>query len=913
MSQDVLATVKKYLAEGGKSISITPDIATAFGPAIGNAVAQIFSGGIDVNGANFSLTGDSAVATISGEGSKAPLVQSIKVVAVFTATSDDVTLNFTGTLQSTVLLSDAWPSELNFFPFNQLALTGGNLKLDVDPKATTLDLVITPTVSFEGQPLGTGLLEVSYDGKTLGYVGGFMATGSWTPFKDFPVLSSLTISGEFGAFFATIDASDLSAFSGFPFPPTSIGAGLTVIGLLELDGGLSAIKNFLPDATKLELTAIIPQDGGTSKASIVADISQPATNNAFVLSDFNLAWKSTSATSGSIALTVAATVNISRSESLIIAGAGIFNYGTTPSLELSLQLTAKGGWLHPFGIPNLTILTVAFAITLAEDDGLTILMAGTIEIGTGQPQPVLLTAGAGFADFEVPDFIAAELSAEHKDAVVTLGQLITDFLPVLDFNKFPLLSDITFTDLQFWAVANQVTILGKTYNPGIGASGEIAFFGYTLDFGFNLITTPSTAVQAKGVLSYKGGPIVITGGGITWLTISSADGKSGAAACIDTTGGDYCSGIAGVPNAYFAINARVELLGLVGVSVVALATKDVFELDMDLAAGGIFSEKLHVLFKPSTNDFAASIDTDFSPPDIKLGPWGIIPEFTIPTPKMSICLGLGTVIPSAPICQDLYMPGSAPYFHFDLHFSFVGISFDIAVSLDINEVTNALNDFGSFIVKWLAGNAKLVLDFILESAELLTKLLLQILTDIADLVAYVAGLVAKQLGILFEDAYKLAGEIWDALQEACAVVTGNDAMGSSQMLVANTSGGVTAMTVSSGIMPAVRTVPAVLSDLMGTPQGDALLFHYYSHREEAEQILRRNQNVRHASDEIMRKHRETNEFASGIYLPLAIDLIRNTATVASPDFQASAEAVIDGLEPYREKTYDELLVLIHAE
>ena len=76
------------------------------------------------------------------------------------------------------------------------------------------------------------MLEVSYDGKTLGYVGGFMATGSWTPFKDFPVLSSLTISGEFGAFFATIDASDLSAFSGFPFPPTSIGAGLAGIGLL---------------------------------------------------------------------------------------------------------------------------------------------------------------------------------------------------------------------------------------------------------------------------------------------------------------------------------------------------------------------------------------------------------------------------------------------------------------------------------------------------------------------------------------------------------------------------------------------------------------------------------------------------------------------------------------------------------
>ncbi|UWZ85518.1 hypothetical protein [Occallatibacter riparius] len=910
MAVDVLAIVKKYLASDGKSISITPDISSVFGPAIGNAVTQLFSGGINVNGANFSLTGDSAVATISGEGSKAPLVQSVKVVAVFTATENDVTLNFTGTLQSTVLLSDAWPSQLNFFPFNQLALTGGGLKLDVDPGATTIDMVVTPTISFENNPLGTGLLEVSYDGATLGFVGGFMVTGSWTPFSDFPVLSGLTISGEFGAFFASVDATDLSAFSGFPFPPEEVSAGLTVIGLLELDGALSPIKDFLPD-TKLELTAIVPKDGGLSKASVKADLSEGASTNAFAFNDFSLEWQSTSADSGSISLSVTCTVNISSKESFVITGAGTFIYGTTPSLELSLQLTAEGGWLHPFGIPNLTIQTVAFAFTLNEE-GIGIAMAGTIEIGTGQTNPVLLTAGAGFLDFEVPDYVAAELSAEQKDQSVTLGQLITDFLPVLDFNSFPLLKDITFKDLQFWAIANTVKILGKTYNPGIGCSGEISFFGYTLDFGFNLITSPTTAVQAMGIISYNGGPIVISGGGITWLTISSADGTSGASACIDTSGSGYCNSIASQPGAYFAINAKVTLLGLVGVSIVALATKDVFEFDMDLGAGGIFSEQIHVLFQPSSGGFAGSLDADFSPPDITLGPWGVIPQFTIPTPKLSVCLGLGTIVPSSPICQDQYMPTSAPYFHFDLHFSFVGIDFDLTVSLDVNQVTNALSDFGSFIVNWLANNAKLVLDFILQSAELLTKLLLQIIEGIVDLVSYVAGLVAQQLGILFEDAYKLAGEIWDGLQEACAVVTGNDAMGASSSMVTAT-GHMTAMAaVPSGIHPAVHTVPAVLSDLMNTPKGDALLFHYYSHREEAERILRYNTNVRLVSDDILRMYRGTPEFAAGKYLPLAIDIIRTTAAAASPDFQASAKEVIEGLEPYRDKTYDELLEIIHA-
>jgi hypothetical protein len=146
-------------------------------------------------------------------------------------------------------------------------------------------------------------------------------------------------------------------------------------------------------------------------------------------------------------------------------------------------------------------------------------------------------------------------------------------------------------------------------------------------------------------------------------------------------------------------------------------------------------------------------------------------------------------------------------------------------------------------------------------------------------------------------------------------VTGKEAMGSSRMLAAETSVGVTAMAVvmPTGIQPAFRQVPAVLSDLMGTRQGDALLFHYYYHRGEAETILRRDVEVRESSDELMRRYRETPQYASGVYLPLVIDLIRTTATVASPDFQESAKEVLAELEPHRDKTYDQLLELIHSE
>ena len=50
MSQDVLAVLQQYLTNGGKSINVPPAISNAFGSAIGTAIQELFSGGIQVNG-----------------------------------------------------------------------------------------------------------------------------------------------------------------------------------------------------------------------------------------------------------------------------------------------------------------------------------------------------------------------------------------------------------------------------------------------------------------------------------------------------------------------------------------------------------------------------------------------------------------------------------------------------------------------------------------------------------------------------------------------------------------------------------------------------------------------------------------------------------------------------------------------
>lgn len=899
MSQDVLATLQQYLAGDGKSINVPPAISNAFGTAIGTAIQELFSGGIQVNGANFALTGTSATATISGTGSAAPLLQQIQVTATFTATSDDVTLAFSGSIQSNIPISDAWPSELNFYPFNAVTLTAGNLNLNVDPGASTFDLSISATVSFENATLGTGLFEVTYDGTSLGYLGGVIVSGTWTPFSDIPVLSSLSITSEIGTFFSTITASDLSAFSGFPFVPESVDPGLTIIAMIKLDGTLEPIQSILPAGSELQLTAIVPEDGGLQKASVAADLAFPATNNAFQFNDLSLAWQSTSADSGTITLSATATVNISASDTFVITGSGTFTYGTSPSLSVELDLKAPGGWLHPFGIPNLAILEVAVSLTLS-DEGIGVALAGQILIGTqGQGQPVVLTAGAGFLDFEVPDYVAAELSAQNPDASVSLSELINDFIPSLP-SDMPLLNSITFTDLQFWAVAAPVTILGKSYSPGIGASGTISFFGYELDFGFNLITSPETAIQAKGVISYNGGPIVITGGGITWLTISSADGLSGASACIDTTGGSYCNSMSGIQNAYFAINAKVTLLGLVSASIVAVASKSIFNMELSLSAGGIFTENLSVGFDPSSGAFNAAVQTGFNPPSISFPSIGPIPSFSISLPSVNLSLALGTVMPSVSPFSNGWMPSSAPYFYFDFAFSFYGIDLDFSISLDINQVTAALNDFGSWLVNWIFSNASMVLDFILKSAELLTKLLLQLLTDIVDLVKYVAQQVANFLGMAFEEAYKLAGDIWDGLQDACSVITGDDAMGSSSsfMLAAETG---------SSIAPAFTPIPVVLADLTESSNGQAVLFHYYENREEFDRILHADAAVRARANAAMSTKAKSPRAAEEAPLTLILDLIKSAAPAGSEEFQKTAQLLVSGLEPHADKNYRQLL------
>lgn len=887
MPVDVKGTLQGYLVNGGTGINIPSTIGNSFGSAIGTAIEQLFSGSIQLNGATFALTGDSATAKITGTGSAAPVLSAWDVTATFTASQNAVQLGLMAGFQSSWAVSNAW-SVLNTYPFTSLTVSSGQAALTVNPGDQSFDLNINATVSLDNSPVGTGLLVVSYESAKLGFLGGFIATGTWSPSSKWPVVGTLSIQGETGLFASTIKVTDLSAFDSLnlPYLPPEIDPGLTFLADIELKGGtLDAIKDFFPPGTNLSLVANLPP-GGVSGASVVATLTEPVSNNAFNFQNFSLAWQSTSATSGTITVSVTAVFHASSTDVLNLTGDGTFTYGAQPSLSVDATLSGTGGWTHPFGIQNLTILSVSIGFSIS-DEGFDVGVDGVIQIGTGQPEPVNLEVATAILDFEAPSFIKAELSSADQGKQVTLAQLITDFIPSLNLTNFPLLNDISFSELMFLAVAAPIELDGKNYSPGIGATGDIVFFGYDLDFAFSLITQPSVAVQAKGSISHNGGPITISAGGVQILKLSDATGTKGPSACIDTKGSGFCP--AGtVQNAYFTISAALELLGMVNASISAQAASDSFEFDVNVGAANIFSEKMHCEFIPDKGDFAASLETDFTPPSITLGPWGPIPQFTISGPQASLCVAFGTVVPSSPVCNN-YMPTSAPYFSLAVSFSWGPIDFSLNLNLQLSDVLNAFSDFAKFLENLLLNSAKAILDVFLQSAEALVKLLYQIGWAIAE----IAETVAKYFGMALQAAWNLVTSVVDALLEVCGVESGNQAMQPG---------------VSSAM---VRRQPQVLADLTASQKGQELLYHYYLNREEIDPVLKSiERGTPHAA--LLAAHLSGGDYAAGKHIPIAIDVLRLVAENGSAELQASAQQVLPSLEQYRGLTYSEFLAALNA-
>ena len=884
---DVLSTLKSFENQAGTAINVTgSEVATAFGNAISTAITNIFSGSLQIGGATFAVSGTSVQASVTGTGAAPPLVEQVQVTFTFSESNGTVTMTLVGSVTANLMLSDAW-SVLNTAPFNELALTSGTLSMTVDPTDESFALDVSATASYQSNPLGTGLFVVNYASSKLGFLAGFIVTSggnAWTPFADWPVLQTLSLEGEAGLFFATITVTDLSAFKplNLPYLPSEIDPGLTFLAEITLAGSLEPIASLLPSGTTLELLANIPP-AGITQASVTATLATPVTNNAFTFT-LTFTWKSTSADSGSIEISVTAVFN-DGSNQIDLTGDVTFQYGSQPNLTGEIIASGNPGlWPHPFGIPNLIVKSFAMNFSLSEE-GIGLGLVGTVQVGEENGNPVLIEIGSGIEDFDLPEYVLFQLSPANPNAQVGLSQLITDFIPELP--NFALLNNITIGDLLFYAVAvPSVPIDGKTYLEGIGLTGDITFFGYDLDFSFSLVTNPSVAVKASGSISDNGGPIVITVAGVTVLTFSDTTGKLGPSASIDTTGNPY----------YFTINAQIVFLGLLSASVAAQASSSSFEFDMALGAGNIFSEQIHVEFIPDQSDFAASLSCNFAPPNITLGPWGVIPQFTIPTPQISLCLALGSIVPSAPPCSDGWLPSSAPYFRVDINFTWGPISFSMDLELEFNQVVNAFQDFESWLVSLVLNSPKAILDAILNDATKLAQLLIWLGQEILALAEYtfdkVVSIIESVFGWAYEEAFNLVSDVVNAIEQ-CATDIGNDALG-------------------SPIGAALPKVPQFLADLTESPNGQTLLYHYYLQKPTLDRLLAASSPTGDRCREVLALETRSENYQQGRYLATIITVLRTCAPEGDAEFQASVAEVLSTLEQHQDKSYSEFLVALRG-
>lgn len=877
MSVNIEDTLKPYLASDGKSINIGSAIGTTFGAAVGTVVSEIFSGSVSIDGANFSFSGDANQVTITGQGNAAPLVSAIDAKLIFAAQNAGASMNLSGSIQSDIPISQAWPSHLGGAPFNVLDLTSGTLTLDVNFGDSTFDFDISATASYEKQTLGTGLVKVQYADSSLGFLAGFLVTGSWSPVSHWSPLNNLTFT-EGGVFLSTVEVTDLSAFTGFPYVPDKIEPGLTFIAELAAAGAIKDLASFFPSGTKLDLLANVPISD-PSATTLQASLQSPATNNAFQFTEFSLEWQLNS----KIQLTIIATFRPDKNDVLTLQGDGTLVYSPEPSLDADITLSGSGSWTHPFGIQNVTIDSFSFGFSLSEE-GLNVAAEGTITVGTGSGA-VMLSLALGIADFEAPSFFLAQLQAADKGKLVTIPELVQDFIPELNLNSFPLLNQISIGDLELLVVAAPIELEGKSYLPGVGVTGDIAFFGYELDFAFSLTSSPF-AIKAKGTLSDKGGPIVISALGITIVTISDASGKMGPSACIDTTGGGYC----GQSN-YFTATAGLALLGLVNASLLIQASGDGFTFDAALGVSTVFKDELLCQFYPKSNDIAASLVTSFHPgQNLNIPAWGPFPSFTIPLPNFDLVLAFGTVLPSQPIGPAKYMPGAPPYFYFYFDFTWGIVDFSVSFALDWNSISGIFTDFGSWLVTWVENNALQLLGDIAKSAVEVAKLLVQIGWIFFEILE---KLIATFIDMAVEALFDIVKALIDP-SGICGVATGDAAMNPGE---------------TAGLM---YSTPTVLADLTETDRGQSLLYHYYLNKPEVDEMLRPGSPVSDQAREVLASRATQSDLEQGRILPAAIALINTMREHGSAELKASAEEVLPLLQQHQDKTYTEFLGALAA-
>ena len=670
---------------------------------------------------------------------------------------------------------------------------------------------------------------------------------------------------------------------------------------------VETLGSFFTGKPTLELTAYVSKSG--DEVSLTAKL-QDVTLGAVTFDEVELEWDS-SAETKKITLTLVSLMNVPdiNMDDVGLCGFGQLIYSAPQSATFGIEIGACGGgakgWVNPFFIQNLTIDNFGIEVVLSEEAEPALNLGGTITIGP-PATAVDITAISGLTfdgDIPAPSGIVLALAPADKGKTASLADVISDVASVFGANfnlSGTFLNDLSIAELEVAIVQTPFTFNGITYNPYVSIDGDIFVQVGSDKYELLMILTVNTQadppyMQACGTFNKNGGAITIDVGSTNVLTMSNVSGTGGPAACVDTLAlnstsdfcGTKCTAVAPGGTGYFlVVNAKIEVLSLLGASIYAKVAKDTFDFLMEFNwLGDTITTELACTFAPSESEFAAAIEFGANLPDLKLN-WGFIGDFTIPAPSINLCTALGTFVPDEPVfnqgvCSG-WTPTSAPYFYFTGSFSWGSLNWSATFTVDASSfqaVEKAFSDFGAFLLNWIETNVSQFLNDIITSLENLLTLLYKLGWALWDAAKAVYDFFSN---ISWDDVFAAAEKIWaDVVDGACAETQAEAAYSSSL----------------ASVKPLLMPAFGVLAESEG---GQEVLFHYYLHQQEIHELLRSDRESGRLATRVIRDHILAEQVhPTGRHLTAVLRALSHIAPYASEPLQASINEVALDLGGYQ--------------
>jgi hypothetical protein len=752
MNVDEIYTLVKNNTQGGK---LKLQSSTVVGGAQ-KALDTFFGGSLELAGVTLTKEGDRVVARGSGLGRP---FENLDVNAAFFDLDGRLAAEMSAKLKSEWSFGRSFPPVSGSI-LDQVVASDGALVLS-GARGGTGSIGGSVTAGYKKGAstvaLGTGFFKARTDNQ---YIAGFVVPGS--PGSMWDALSALFSLLEFsdsGIIYSTFDASrdDFAALTS-PSVPGTVPKGVTFYTTVGLGNALSVLGFLLGTSTKLHLRGLV-------------DLANPANSNfqASIPGDINLEvlrFKEMvlAMRPGATEFSIASKAVLSiAGASVELAGGGSFNVAArTAKVNIIVPR-----WERALGIPRLTIAEFGLAIGITAGPPSMEFM-GRFEIGGARKVGFKL----GGKMIGRPVALMFELEKPPATNPLKLSDIIEAFTS-LDLGSVPLLKDIAFRDLAFYAIADpsgqwtappsKTGEPGQVYKNGIGLRADLRVFDW--DMSGKIEVDEKKGIKAEGKIDKA---ISLLG----VLRICAASNRDiGPSFKIDTTRfagkmalqgavSETTPRLLAADDAYFAFDGAIELLGL-RQAFKGSARPNGFDADFSVSLASLFTANFHCEYEKGQSfkgSASGGFDLRMDLPALKIGGVTIIPATRINGPTASLALGVTVNSREASLAVGL-------------KFAWLGADFDISFKLDAMKIANVLSNLWDEIQKWIVDNLKEFYKAILSTAEKFIEAIKKGALWVADQAKEIAAALKAAYNYTAEQVSKALKEIGCAIEDIVKAVS----------------------------------------------------------------------------------------------------------------------------------------------